>query len=335
MNPQALRVLEQRLSLVGSATPVRRLSAVSLHAGRDVHAKQDDQSSQIYGGTKTRKLEFILQHAMDSSARSLVTLGGWGSHHVTATASHARPLGLEVHAVVAPQPRSALVELNLRRSLAAGAVLHPVGGDLGIVFGLWRLMRRLRREARKPYLVNLGGSSAWGTLGTVRAAFELMEQVRLGQAPAVGPVVVALGSGSTVAGLALGFVLAGAPRPVRAVRVTSRLVVNPFVIQKLLAAAAELLVEPSARRALVRDAARLISIDESQVGQGYGWSTPAGDAAMELAAADGLLLEPTYTAKAMAAVLAEKSDDAPVLYWHTLAGRLPDPPDEIRLPPWL
>jgi D-cysteine desulfhydrase len=199
---------------------------------------------------------------------------------------------------------------------------------------LWKLLRRLHRSGERPYLVNLGGSSGVGMLGTVRAALELVAQVEAQKAPRAGSICVALGSGSTAAGLALGLVLAGASRPVRAVQVTSGLVVNRFVLDRLLHAGASLLVEPRSRRALVKAASQCITIDRSALGQGYGWPSDKGRQATALAALDGLELDPTYTAKVVAAILDGAGGQEPVLYWHTLAGQQPPPTGDLRLPPW-
>jgi D-cysteine desulfhydrase len=334
MTGAARPALDQRLSLVTGITPVRMLPALSALAGRDVYVKQDDLTSPIYGGTKTRKLEYILHDAMAVCSGSLVTLGGWGSHHITATALHARSFGLQVNAVVAPQPNSRRVEAALRHSLAAGAILHPASGDLNAALCLWRLMRQLRRDGQRPYLVNLGGSSAWGCLGTVRGALELVEQERAGHAPLTASLVVALGSGSTAAGLALGFVLAGSPRPIHAVRATSAMVVNRFVIGRLIEGAAKLLLGSKEHRALVREACELIQFDTAMIGRGYGWPTDSGTAAMKTAQLDDLMLESTYTAKAMASLLGQSRHSTPTLYWHTLAAELPAPSANVKLPDW-
>lgn len=326
--------LAQRVVLVNGVTPVRKLPAVSAAAKRDVFVKQDDETSSVYGGTKTRKLEFILQAAREQGARSLVTLGSWASHHVIATALHARPMGLAVHAVVSPQPCSPYVGHALHRCAEAGVVLYPATSELASAYALWRLLRRLRRAAERPYLVNLGGSSGVGMLGTVRAALELAAQVAAREAPAEGPICVALGSGSTAAGLALGLVLAGTPRPVRAVQVTSSAVVNRFVLHRLLHAGAGLLVEPRFRRSLVKAASQCITIDRSALGRGYGWPSDQGAHATALAASDDLVLDPSYTAKVVGAMLDGTGGEAPVLYWHTLAGPAPAPVGTLRLPAW-
>lgn len=332
--PNFDETLDKRVLLIGSATPVHRLDAVSSATGRDVFVKRDDQTSALYGGTKTRKLEFILQAATAAGADSLVTLGSWASHHIIATALHARRFGLGVHAIVSPQPRTLYVEHALHRCMQANVALHPADSGLNSAFVMWKLWRELRRTGKRPYLINLGGSSGPGMLGTVRAAIELNQQIAEGQAPSTGPIYVALGSGSTAAGLALGFVLSGQERRIRAVQVTSGMVVNRFVLHRLLMAGADLLVEPRARRAVVRAASECIEIDRSMLGRGYGWPCQKSDAAIELANIDGLTLEATYTAKVLSAMLAAPSEPSPALYWHTLAMPQLPPAGELTLPSW-
>ena len=326
--------LTRRVLLINGVTPVRRLDKVSAATGREVYVKQDDQTSDVYGGTKTRKLEFILQEAHDLGARSLVTMGSWASHHVLATALHARPLCLDVHAVVSPQPRLPHVGYALHRCIEAGATLYPSNSGMSSAYAIWKLLRKLRRTGAQPYMVNLGGSSGAGMLGSVRGALELAQQVAENQAPRTGPIYVALGSGSTAAGIALGLVLAGTPRPVRAVQVTSKWVVNRFVINQLLHAGARLLVEPHLRRSLVKAASARILIDQSTLGDGYGWPCEKSDHAIALAGADGLALEATYTAKVIAALLGKTQETEPALYWHTLAAPSLPPAGELTLPSW-
>lgn len=332
--PDFDETLNKRVLLMGSATPVRKLDSVSSATSRDVFVKQDDQTSALYGGTKTRKLEFILQAATAAGADSLVTLGSWASHHIIATALHARRFGLEVHAIVSPQPRTLYVDHALHRCMEADVALYPADSGLNSAFVLWKVLRELRRTGKRPYLINLGGSSGAGMLGTVRAAIELNQQIAEGQAPSTGPIYAALGSGSTVAGLALGLVLSGQQRRIRAVQVTSGMVVNRFVLHRLLMAGADLLVEPRARRAIVKAASECIEIDRSMLGRGYGWPCPNSDATIELAKVDGLPLEATYTAKVLSALLAAPLEPSPALYWHTLATPQPPPTGKLTLPSW-
>ena len=64
-----------------------------------------------------------------------------------------------------------------------------------------------------------------------------------------------------------------------------------------------------------------VQVETEWLGAGYGHRTQEAERALELARSDGLELEPVYTGKAMAALLAMRSrrelGDGPVLYWHT------------------
>jgi 1-aminocyclopropane-1-carboxylate deaminase/D-cysteine desulfhydrase-like pyridoxal-dependent ACC family enzyme len=66
-----------------------------------------------------------------------------------------------------------------------------------------------------------------------------------------------------------------------------------------------------------------IQVDDQYVGDGYGIPTEASREALRLAAeTEGLILDPVYTAKAMAGLIAyvragRFTSDQTVLFWHT------------------
>src|SRR5271165_3541870 len=84
-------------------TPVGRLSPLSTDRS-ELWVKRDDLTNPEYGGNKVRKLERLLARALERGARRIVTVGAAGSHHVLATAIFGRRVGLEVEAVLVPQP---------------------------------------------------------------------------------------------------------------------------------------------------------------------------------------------------------------------------------------
>ena len=139
--------------------------------------------------------------------------------------------------------------------------------------------------------------------------------------PAPDWIVVALGSGGTAAGL-----LAGLARS----RLSTRLLAVSVVTNPVASAQVRFLAHRTLRLGPDRKPdhswqQRLV-VDNSQVGRGYGWATPSGERASEVAASVGLSLDPTYTAKAFASALdlarGEHGNIATptrVLYWHTLS----------------
>ncbi|MGH7436267.1 MAG: pyridoxal-phosphate dependent enzyme, partial [Polyangiaceae bacterium] len=165
-----------------------------------------------------------------------------------------------------------------------------------------------------------GGSNLLGSLGYVDAARELAAQVRAGDLPEPDVCVVALGSGGTAAGLVAGLHAEGLATRVAGVCVAS----PPWLVRasvRRLIRACDRAVARSATGAPPRASNERLSIDERFLGRGYGYPSDDGAAAMRDAASVGLLLDPTYTAKAFACALwyvrAQRAER--VLYWHTLS----------------
>ncbi len=325
-----------RLPLV-TPTPVAAMPKLSEMTGVELWVKRDDLTAAAYGGNKVRKLEYLLGEAARRGAKAVLTTGAFGSHHVLATAIHGKAAGFAVHAVLAPQPRSEHVTENLRADVAAGATLHPVSHVAKVPFEMKRVERALRRQGQKPYVIPHGGSTPLGALGYVEAGLELAAQIDAGELPEPDAVYVALGSGGTAAGMAIGLAAAGLTTRVVAVRVTGKMLANRLTVGSLVRGSMSILRARDRRFPAVGELAlRNIVIDDSAFGKGYGVSTPGTRRAMELAASEGLAADETYTARAIEAMLrdAEAGRFRRGLYWHTLSSadlgallaRAPAPP---------
>ena len=281
-------------------TRVERVDGL-LPASSELWVKREDQSGPLYGGNKVRKLEFLLGAARARGCTRLVTFGGWGAHHVVATSIYGPRHGFRVEAALAPQPCDDHVREQLRVDFVCGTRLIAVGSWLGVL-PTWL---RAQADPRAAWLPG-GGSSAVGALGWVSAGFELQRQVEAGELPPFDLVYVALGSGGTVAGLAWG--LRALAAEVVAVRVVSALACGRRRVAALMRGVDELLAPlGGAARSGVPAHVRL----ETRFAGRYGEATPAAVAAVAAAARVGLALEPIYTGKVMAALLA-----------HAHAGRL-------------
>lgn len=282
----------------------------------ELWVKRDDESGSLYGGNKVRKLEWIVAEAKQRGARRLATMGGIGSHHVLATAIYGRQQGLEVEAVLFPQPLTEHVREQILADVASGASLRPTGGWLGVPLAVWRA----RRPSATAW-VSPGGSSATGSLGYVEAALELEAQIAAGELPRPDVIYVALGSCGTVAGLLCGLRGKEAPEVV-AVRVVDRVACNAGVVRSLIG-------EITFEKLYYGMRARLAPpprwrVEHRFFGGAYGHTTPEAEQAVARAADVGLRLEPTYTGKTMAALLADvaagRLDGKRVLFWHTYNG---------------
>ena len=268
--------------------------------------KRDDRCAEPYGGNKVRKLERFFDDAEAEGKRRILTLGAAGSHQVLATAIYGRARGFDVEAVLVPQPSTSHARENLSIALGQGLRAHAAPA--------WALAPPVvaAHLGRDVYFIPLGGSNVVGSLGYVDAARELAKQIREGALPEPDVVVVALGSGGTAAGLAVGFEEAGIRTRVVGVAVS-----HPARVLSVMAHRLTREIAKAVGVAPARAAARL-EVDRKWVGRGYGYATPASELAIEEGAKLGIELDPTYTAKSFACARA-RAEDERVLFWHTLS----------------
>lgn len=295
-------------------TPVARLTALETGQAA-LWMKDDGQLGDVYGGNKVRKLARLLAGARERNIRRVLTIGAAGSHHVLATTLCARSLDLEVSALMVPQHHTEHAERMLRCSVGHGARLlsssspADVLAALGLLFG--RDVLRLG-----PGAMGVVGSSSY-----VSAVNELQQQIEDGTLPEPECIVVALGSGSTAAGLLVGLEQAGMRTRVIAVPAAP----SRWSRYSVLVQAWRVARHCKLSTRWSRLAARL-HVEAGERGQGYGVPSPAGQRALERALEVGLALDPTYTAKAFASALRLAAEQRePVLYWHTLSSRALQP----------
>lgn len=303
------------LALSVRPTPVRELP------GLGVWVKEDGAfGSGGWGGNKVRKLEWLIPEAKRRGRGAILTFGGLGTNWGLATALYAREHGLATALALIDQPLDDHVRAQLRRLDASGARIHRTHSKARTVAVLPWLLARNARAGRPPYLLPAGGSSPLGALGYVEAALEIAAQVGDGALPEPAHVVVAVGTGGTAAGLALGFQLAGLRTRVVGVVVNDQLRLDAPVIARLARRSAKLLERRGASLGPLRLQPDLLDLSRDQLGAGYGHPTAAATRAAALAGEEGLALDPVYTAKAMAGLLALREQDRlgePVLFIHT------------------
>jgi D-cysteine desulfhydrase len=283
--------------------------------GRDATplVKRDDRTGGPAGGNKLRKLEYLVGDAEDAGADVLLTGGGVGSNHCRATAVVAAERGLDAHLVLlGEEPDEVDGNLLLSRVAGAGTEYVPwtaFSGDLDNELG--EAAERLRAAGRDPFVVPLGGSTARGALGYVRAYAEARRQAAArgspdeaageaaaGDAP-LDSIHVATGSGGTLVGLVAGTLLAGDDTDIVGVDVT------PYGATYLEQVVTELVhgVGDELGHAFDDEAVeRAVTVRSGYVGPGYGEPADADADAIVAAGRDaGLVLDPTYTGKAFRA----------------------------------
>jgi D-cysteine desulfhydrase len=319
----ALRDTIPHVRLGQPPSPVRRLDALFSGRGPDVWIKDDGAYGAPHGGNKVRKLEWILPDVEARRRDTVVTVGGLGTNHGLATALRGRERGIRTALALVDQPLDDHVREQLERIRRSGARIYRTRGKYRTYIAApWILLRHTDLRARRlPYFLTVGGSSPVGCLGYVEAALELADQVSSGDLPEPSHVVVALGSGGTAAGLAAGLRIAGLRTRVLGVVVNDRTPVDARTVARLASRTLALLRRRGADPGVKAVAAADLSSERAWLGAGYGHRTPAAEHARDLARRrEGLVLDPVYTAKAMAALIALRergSFDGPVLYWHT------------------
>lgn len=307
-----------RLDLMPAATPLEKLDRLSAWLGRDIYIKRDDLTPLALGGNKLRKLEYLAADALAQGADTLVTAGAIQSNHVRQTAALAARLGLSCFALLENPTGTTHPDYlgNGNRLLLDlfDARVEMVDNLDNAQASLEALAARLRTAGKQPYIVPIGGSSPVGALGYVRAGLELAQQIE-----AIGvkfaAVVLASGSAGTHAGLALALSERLPDLPVIGITVSRDEDQQRPKVQGLAEATASLLGVPLPEAFKVR-------LWDEYYAPRYGEPNAGGLAAIKLLAAqEGILLDPVYTAKAMAGLLdgvgRQRFEDGPVLFLHT------------------
>ena len=284
----------------------------TLANGERFWVKDDGGCSNIYGGNKVRKLEYLLADAQQLGRLALVVHGDVESHTVQACGLFGRHAGLEVHAVVFSHNRQSFEAAELTSLRRAGVRIHRRNSMLmSILHAHWIGWRK------GATVVPLGASTTGATLGHVRAALELLEQVRQGELPEPCKIYIPFATGGSVAGLLIGLALAGAKTRVVAVQTVESVIANRRRLERLIKTALKIL--GFGRQEFELCMRQLEQIDRSQLGKGYRDIPPAAQRAVALAAELGLRLEPAFSGKAFAALLEALPEfpNGELLFWNT------------------
>jgi len=321
------------LDWLNEPTPLLSLPEVACELGLEsLEVKRDDLLGALHGGSKVRKLAYLLAQPAFESSKRWLAIGAIGSGHLSTVAAAAEALGHELEVLTFWQEPTPWVLENLAHtaSTAARLAYHSTRLRMGLAHPLTVLAGRNRGAAVVPP----GGTSPAGMLGMLRAGLELVGQFTEGGRLPPDEVVVPLGSGGCAVGLARGLAVAGVPTRVRAVAAVERVFVTRRRLRRLDAQLCDWLRAIGLPELARQDSAPL-TIDRGQVGRHYGTPTGASLAACERIAREGLRLEPTYGGRAMAALLAVPRRGERVVFWLTSrqAARPPcDPAWRDRLP---
>ncbi|MDO8483599.1 MAG: pyridoxal-phosphate dependent enzyme [Candidatus Limnocylindrales bacterium] len=305
-----------RFALLGGASPLHPLPRFSETLGGrvEVWIKREDLLPIAFGGNKLRNLEFLVGAALAEGADCVVTSGRRWSNHARLTAAAGAKAGLAVHLVLSGPPTDP-PNAGVRLDRLLGATVYQAETDDRAEREalVERVVAELRADGRRPFVIGVGGSGLTGVVGQVLAAFELLEGTTArGFVP--NDVVVPSATGGTHAGLLAGLATAAASTTVRGYAVA-----RPA--RELAPTIGALLAELGTLPGLAAVPADRILLDDSELGPGYGIATASGDEATRLlATTEGILVDPIYTAKALAGLIAlvrrGELDGRTVVFWH-------------------
>ncbi len=213
----------ERYPLTFGPTPIEKLERLTAHLGGEVeiYAKREDCNSGLaFGGNKIRKLEYLVPDAIRQNCDTLVTIGGVQSNHTRQVAAVAAKIGMKCRLIqeswvpVTDAVYDRVGNILMSRVMGAEIELVDEGFDIGIRESWERALEDVKAKGGKPYAIPAGASDhPLGGLGFAGFADEVRAQeAELGFG--FDYVIVCSVTGSTQAGMVVGFAADGRARNV-------------------------------------------------------------------------------------------------------------------------
>ncbi|OHD79632.1 MAG: D-cysteine desulfhydrase [Spirochaetes bacterium RIFOXYC1_FULL_54_7] len=310
--------LPDRIHLANLPTRIEKLERISKQlGGPDIYIKRDDQTGTEVSGNKIRKLEFSIKEALDQGCDTLITCGGPQSNHCRATVAAAARLGLGCILLLREDDSAPQGNLLLDRLL--GAEVRMVTADdfesrRDVIMA--GMLEELSVQGHKGYMIPLGASNGIGSFGYFACMHEIAEQEKqLGFQ--FDRIVLAVGSGGTFAGLYFANRLMNRSTVVTGINVSGDAAYFQNAIHGILKESFTYTGET------IECQPADFEIIDGYVGRGYALNQPEELRFIaELAALEGLILDPVYTGKAFRGMAQEIRKgrfvtDERVLFIHT------------------
>lgn len=323
VHEKSIRALERftnipRRRLINFNTPIERLERLqrAIPGAPQLWIKRDDLTGYLGGGNKLRKLEYVIADALLHGATTIVATGSITSNLARTAALIARRLGLKCELILSGRhPKAA--HANWRVTELLGIKIHRVATSSERASRMNEVAQELEARGERVYQIPLGASNEIGSFGMVSAFEELgIQQLEIGEQ--FDAMVFATSSGGTQAGLEVGKRLFNYPDlrllgvsaddPAETIKENALLAIGPML---------------SILGRSDMPAADELFVDEHFIGAGYAIPTSESqEAARIFAKTEGVLLDPVYTSKAAAGLIAYcregrfKQTDR-VLFWHT------------------
>jgi len=311
-------ILDHKFDLGFLPTPLHQLKNLSeKYTPYKIFIKRDDQTGLASGGNKTRKLEYLIQEALDNGCDTIITAGAQQSNHCRQTAAACAVAKMKCHLLlggIEPQNYNG----NLLLSHLLGAQIHFTGENRKGE-NIDTLKQQLELARKKPFVIPYGGSNITGALGFVNAVKELKGQLTA-QNLKIDYLFFASSSGGTQAGLTLGNDLHNLNMKLIPIGIdkseTQGMSLEEMVLHIINEGKLLLNIK---KEYTLED----VKINNDYNEAGYGVITKnEKDTLKELAKSEGILLDPVYTGRAFYAMLDYLKENkipsnANVLFWHT------------------
>ena len=312
-------MIAKKLRLGNFPTRIERLEKFSTIVKEHVYIKRDDQTGTEFSGNKIRKLEYSINEAINNDCDTLITCGGIQSNHARATAAAGIKLGL----------KSVLVLRSDEKPELEGNYLIDkiMGADVRIISSedyrerrqeiMENILKELEAKGRKGYIIPEGASNGIGTFGYLACFKEILEQEKE-HGIVFDTIVTAVGSGGTFAGLYLGNKLTNSGKKIVGINVCDTAEYFKERVSEILKEVKTYI--PDTEFEISKDDMCII---DGYVGDGYAVSrTEELDFICDFAEAEGIILDPVYTGKAMRGLYTEIKkgtfkDSKNILFIHT------------------
>ncbi len=307
-------------------SPIHPLLRLSQHLGVEIWAKRDDIASGLaFGGNKIRKLEFLAADALARGCDTLVSIGNIQSNHTRQVAAVAAVLGMRCRLVQEVWTRwddpayDKVGNILLSRLMGAEIILEGEGYSTAEKATWQHAVEQVRREGGKPYAIPAGASDhPLGGLGYANFADELATQERE-RGIFFDTVVTATCTGSTQAGMVVGFAAQERKRRLIGIDTAADAAMTTRAVTRIARATAALI-------GLGEIDEGAIEIDPRFAGPDYGLPDAATlDAIRTAARLEAMPTDPVYEGKSMSGLIAmtrsgEIAPGSKVLYVHLGGG---------------
>lgn len=293
--------MPERIALANVPTRIEKLERITKKlGGPEIYIKRDDQTGTEISGNKIRKLEFSIKEAMDQGCDTLITCGGPQSNHCRATAAAAAKLGLGCIVLLRKDETTPQGNLLMDHLLGAEVrMISPEAFEFEREQIMGAMLDELAAKGKKGYIIPLGASNGIGSFGYYACMEEIVRQEKeLGFQ--FDRIIITVGSGGTYAGAFYANRVMGRSTAVTGINISGDAAYFKSTIQAILQESFGYTEAP------VSYTEADIDIIDGYVGLGYALNQPEELRFIaELAALEGIILDPVYTGKAFRGMVAE------------------------------